>query len=78
MYSKAAKGWMKHLDFIILDLVCLELALFFAYHIRLGSLNLLGSLLYRNMLIILFLIEISVVFFFETFKNVLKRSFTGK
>lgn len=75
MYSKAAKGWMKHLDFIILDLVCLELALFFAYHIRLGSLNLLGSLLYRNMLIILFLIEISVVFFFETFKNVLKRSF---
>lgn len=28
MYSKAAKGWMKHLDFIILDLVCLELALF--------------------------------------------------
>ena len=73
MYPKAVKGWMKHLDFIILDLICLEFAFFSAYHIRLGTLNLFGSLLYRNMLITLFLIEISVVFFFETYKNVLKR-----
>ena len=26
MYKKERKSWMKHLDFTILDIICLELA----------------------------------------------------
>ena len=28
MYAKKAQGWMKHLDFIILDMICLHLSYF--------------------------------------------------
>lgn len=26
MYRKKAKGWTKHLDFILLDILCMQLA----------------------------------------------------
>ena len=26
MYAKKAQGWIKHLDFIILDMICLQVA----------------------------------------------------
>ena len=29
MYKKNASGWMKHIDFIILDLLCIQLAFLF-------------------------------------------------
>ena len=73
MYKKAAKGWLKHLDFMIIDFLCLELSLLLAYVIRQGFANPLRVPLYRNMAVTLFLIEVLVIFFFETLKNVLKR-----
>ena len=30
MYRRKAKGWYKHIDFIILDLICLELSFLIA------------------------------------------------
>lgn len=73
MYRRAAKGWLKHLDFMVIDFLCLELSFLLAYNIRQGVGNPFLIPLYRNMAITLFLIEILVVFFFETLKNVLKR-----
>lgn len=73
MYRKATKGWLKHFDFMLIDFICLELSLILAYHIRQGGGIPFTVSLYRNMAITLFLIEILVVFFFETLKNVLKR-----
>ena len=34
MYSKGKNSWMKHLDFILLDIICLELSLFLAHQIK--------------------------------------------
>lgn len=34
MYKKANLGWLKHWDFMILDLVCLQVAFISAYFIR--------------------------------------------
>lgn len=34
MYRKEADGWMKHLDFIVLDMVCLQIAFILAYLLR--------------------------------------------
>ena len=39
MYKKRKKSWEKHLDFTILDMLCLELAYGLAYVIRLGVKN---------------------------------------
>lgn len=36
MYKKSAQGWIKHLDFIILDLICLHIAFIIAYMMRHG------------------------------------------
>lgn len=73
MYQRATKGWLKHLDFMIIDAVCLELAFILAYCVRQGFGNPLESTLYRSMALMLFSIEVIIIFFFETLKNVLKR-----
>ena len=40
MYKLAAKGWIKHLDFIILDIIILQASYLLAYWIRQGGWNL--------------------------------------
>ena len=37
MYRKKSRGWYKHKDFILIDLICLFLSLISAYLIRNGS-----------------------------------------
>ena len=36
MYKRTDHGWLKHLDFILLDLLCAQLALILAYGLRHG------------------------------------------
>lgn len=73
MYRKATKGLLKHLDFLIIDLICLELSFYVAYIIRQQGASLIEQRLYRNMFIVLLLIQIVVGELFNTFKDVLKR-----
>ena len=73
MYRKNTKGWLKHIDFIILDLVCLQIAFVLAYFIRHGNICLYNDFLYRNMAIIIELIDLMVLLLFGTLKGVLKR-----
>lgn len=74
MYQRESKGWFKHYDFILLDLICLQIAFFLAYVIRGVGWNPYSHLLYRNMAIFIEAADIVVIFFFETLKNVLKRT----
>lgn len=74
MYEQGIKGWMKHFDFIILDLLCLQTAFFLSYLIYNGG-NPYGEPLYRNMAVGITLIDVFVIFFQETYKNVLKRGY---
>lgn len=37
MYRKNANGWLKHIDFMILDMICLQLAFMMAYFIKNGN-----------------------------------------
>ncbi len=75
MYKKSLSGWMKHCDFIILDLLCLQVAFVIAYILRNGLRNPYMMELYRNMAIYLVFADIVVIFFEETFKGVLKRGY---
>lgn len=75
MYKKADKGWLKHWDFIMLDLICLQVSFVSAYFIRHGIHAPYENQLYRNLAIVLLFIQIFVTFFGESFKNVLKRGY---
>ncbi|MDD7770613.1 sugar transferase [Suipraeoptans intestinalis] len=76
MYSKARSGWMKHIDFIMLDQICLGLsfAVAFFLHGRDWS-RTVGKQAYWKMFLVLLLLQVFVTVFFETFRNVLKRGY---
>lgn len=73
MYRKNANGWLKHIDFIILDMICLQIAFVLAYFIKNGNIHLYNDFLYRNMAIILEVADLIVLLIFGTLKGVLKR-----
>ena len=73
MYRKNANGWLKHIDFMILDMICLQLAFITAYFIKNGNIHLYNNFLYRNMAIIIELADLMVLLIFGTLKGVLKR-----
>ena len=37
MYRKDSEGWLKHADFMVLDMICLQLAFILAYALRAGE-----------------------------------------
>lgn len=75
MYRKGYHGWLKHIDFILLDLVALELAFLAAYFIRFGSINLYADTQYASLDVVYLLADIVVALAFNSYKNVLKRGF---
>lgn len=75
MYKENSKGWLKHFDFILLDLICLQSAFILAFIFRHGFVNPYSIPLYRDMAMILVFIDIVVMFFYETFRDVLKRGY---
>ena len=60
---------------MILDVVCLWISFTLAFNMRHGSLDVLANSLYRDMMWSLALMDIVVIFFFDSLKNVLKRGF---
>jgi len=74
MYRKETEGWLKHYDFIILDIICLQLAFVLAYAASgQHEWNPYKEMLYRNMAIFLTLADLLVIFSLDTLKGVLKR-----
>ena len=72
MYKRRANGWLKHWDFILIDLIVIQVAyvlsLLFA-----GYISLYKTSLYWNMAIILEAINLIVILVFSTFRDVLKK-----
>ena len=73
MYKKISEGWRKHLDFIILDILCLHISFILACKLRNISGNPYQSSNYFNVLVILTLLSVVVIIFCDSLKNVLKR-----
>ena len=74
MYERGVKGWLKHLDFIFLDMLSLALALFAAFSLRFSQAW--GSYqteLYRELLVMLMLLDFTVCVMFNTMHDVLRR-----
>ena len=49
MYRKDSEGWLKHADFIILDMLCLQLAYVLAYAISGYGFNPYATIIYRRL-----------------------------
>ena len=75
MYKKSSTGWLKHLDFMVLDIICLQLAFVMGYFLRHHSFKPYGSPIYRNEAIVFALIQLMIMFFDDSFKNVMKRGY---
>ncbi|MBQ1547523.1 MAG: sugar transferase [Lachnospiraceae bacterium] len=77
MYKKKRKGWTKHIDFTIMDLLCLMSALIIAYYIRFDGAWIFGKFendRWRTLFVTMILIDLVAVFFLESYKNILRRT----
>ena len=76
MYKRKEQGWFKHLDFILLDALCGQLALFLAHGWRHGFRpGLYGIEIYRNLAIWMGLFSVVIAILFNTMHDVLKRGY---
>ena len=78
MYKKKKRSWVKHLDFIILDMIAAELALFIGVYIKFHSIIFLDRFewynLYQSLAKILPFIDLTGVLFTETYTGILRRT----
>lgn len=76
MYKRQKKSWVKHLDFLILDIICLEIAFYSSCLIRLGNMRRFPMLMdyYNRLAGVLLLMDICIVFFFEAYTGILRRN----
>lgn len=75
MYQKNAGSWVKHLDFMILDIICLQISFFLAYLIRHQSIRIYQNDIYMNLAVVLIFMDVIVLLCMNTLKNVLKRGY---
>ncbi|MDO4617438.1 MAG: sugar transferase [Lachnospiraceae bacterium] len=77
MYRKQSNRFIKHLDFVILDIACLQIAFVLAYVLvrAADEPNPYSIAIYRNMALMIGLVSLVVMFGADTLKNVLKRGY---
>ena len=76
MYRKRNKGWLKHLDFAVLDLLCMQLCLAAAYFGRHRELSrLYRDSVYQNVVLLLVVFEFLYLFFIDGYRDILKRGY---
>lgn len=73
MYSKLTHSWLKHWDFILMDLFCLELSFLAAYAIRHGVKHVFSESLFRSEALLLLVSQLLTVFFIRSFSGIMRR-----
>lgn len=75
MYSKSDSTWLKHWDFIILDMVMFQIAYVISYMMRMGVSNPYRDHLYLTIGIIICLADICIAFFTEPYHGIMRRGY---
>lgn len=75
MYQKDNHSIIKHLDFIVLDLLLLEMSFFLVSGIRSGFGLLLKTSSFTMMAAILIVVQLSVVLLTQSYKDILRRGY---
>ena len=74
MYQKEIKSWLKHADFIILDMITLQLCFIIVFFVRCGLGNPYSIAFYRNQARLLFVCQFVIDVFTSNYKNILRRA----
>ena len=74
MHKKETRGWLKHIDFILLDIAMLQICFVLSYWIWMGVENPYAYYLYRYQAMLLMFCQLLVVLFTDSYKNILRRS----
>ena len=75
MNLKPGKGWLKHADFIILDILCLQLSFVLAHWLIRGIQDPYKIYSYRYLAAILFFAQMAVILFGYNYKGILRRGY---
>jgi len=75
MYRKLSSSWMKRWDFALIDMVCMELSFFFACFIRHGEEMRVLSSTYMKFGLNLLIINLAVMLFVQSYREVIKRGY---
>ena len=74
MYTKTNRGWLKHLDFEIIDILALEIAYWLTYFIRhKGIVEDMYLEMYIRVSIVIVVIDIATLFFSDNYKGIIQR-----
>lgn len=75
MYVRVSRGWFKHLDFIFLDVLVLQMTFLAAYGMHFGGALAYDRPAYPEMAFFLIIADVAVLFFMDTLQDVLKRGY---
>ena len=75
MYKRESGGWLKHYDFLLLDMICLQIAFLLSFVVLGRWVNPYSHILYRKMALYLEVADAAVAFFVGTFSDVLKKGY---
>lgn len=74
MNKKHVKGWAKHWDFILLDIICLQASFLLAYWLVHGLHNPFLNPVFRSLAVLLFVSQLLVILFSGNYSGILRRS----
>ena len=75
MHVRSKHSWMKHIDFIIIDAILLNISLVLAYVIRMRNFKMFLFSQYRSIAILLTILHLCIVLFSSTYSDVLYRGY---
>lgn len=75
MYKGVIDGWIKHLDFMILDVFCLEISFLIAYILRNYAIEDRIAIpeIYRTLAVMIAVIDVCVAFFGNSYSDIIYR-----
>ncbi len=75
MQIKSKYNWLKHIDFMILDVLALVIAFSISYLMKFGDLSYLYSESWKRLLLVMTMLSILVTFFVNPYSGILRRPY---
>ena len=75
MYNEVRTSFRKHIDFIFIDILSMEISFFIAYFFRNGNFNVLATEEYRTIVIVILFANLIACYLFNSMQDVIKRPF---